>query len=316
MTKTMWPVTTRRRYSVTRSSVIRQRAQRSKRRFFAPRQRFGLGSPRSRPVGFRKNHHRRFRRVRGAPYSRTATSRHISSATHRDLETVAASSSTSQVAVPPLMEHMFVISIRPDRAARMMKRLGHWRTNANLLWGTSWKTINVNKWIATGKVIKSLRFRGRKKRLTRGELGCYDSHVRVWKEVVKQNLPYALILEDDAEISLMHAPRMAEISAALQNRDDWDVVILYPINHVHRADPFQTHSALRTRFLPIGHMTGLAGYLISNEGAQKLLKKPFPIACPVDAYVPNMTKTGQLKLFMASPPLGNQVNRGDSDTKR
>jgi len=302
---------------VTRSPVILQRAQRSKRRYFSPRQRLGLGLARSRPLGgFRNSHRRRFRRVRGAPSSRiTAASRQLSSTPHRHGELLATSSST-QLPVPPLMEHMFVISIRPDRAARMMKRLGHWRANANLLWGTSWKTINVNKWIAMGKVVRSLRFRGRQKRLTRGELGCYDSHVRVWKEVVKQNLSYALVLEDDAEISLMQAPRMAEISAALQNRNDWDVVILYPINHVHRADPFQTHSAVKTRFLPIGHMTGLAGYLISNEGARKLLKKPFPIACPVDAYVPNMTKTGQLKLLMASPPLGNQVNRGDSDTKR
>lgn len=223
---------------------------------------------------------------------------------------------TTQVPVPTLMKNIFVISIRADRASRMMRRLGNWRTYTRLLWGTKWSTINVKKWIAAGKVIRSMRFKNRRKPLTRGELGCYDSHVRVWKEIVQHQLPYALVLEDDAEISLIQAKRMEEISKTLQQRQDWDVVILYPINHVHQANPFAVDSTIKTQFLPIRHMTGLAGYLISLAGAKKLLRKPFPIQGPVDAYVPAMSQTGQLKLFLATPPLGNQINRGDSDTRK
>jgi GR25 family glycosyltransferase involved in LPS biosynthesis len=293
-----------------------------------PQRRSGLGAARPRPVGFHKRDikksHSRVRRHR-SPL--TVASKHrqtrlrrvnwrVNRRVNRHIEILEKSASSTQVPVPPLMKNMFVISIRSDRADRMMRRLGNWRSHANLLWGTRWNTINVNKWIASGKVIKTLRFRGRRKRLTRGELGCYDSHVRVWKDIVKRNIPHALVLEDDAEISLIQAKRMEEISSELENRKDWDVVILYPINHVHRANPFQANTAIKTRFIPIQHMTGLAGYLVSQAGARKLLKKPFPIAGPVDAYVPELSKTGQLKLLLASPALGNQLNRSDSDTKR
>ena len=221
-------------------------------------------------------------------------------------------SNQTPIPTPKLMNNIFVISIRSDRASAMMRRLGTWRNHAKLFWGTKWNTINVKHWISTGKVIKSLRFKNRKKPLCRGELGCYDSHVRVWKEIVNQGLSYALVLEDDAEISMIHSRQLNDISDQLENRKDWDVVILYPIHH--RSSRFQNPENLR--FIPIQHMTGLAGYLISLAGAKKLIQKPFPIQGPVDDYVPKMSKMGRLKLFMVSPALGGQINRHDSDTSR
>ena len=34
--------------------------------------------------------------------------------------------------------------------------------------------------------------------LTAGELGCYCSHREIWIKMIKENIPYALIIEDDA----------------------------------------------------------------------------------------------------------------------
>nr|WP_261763585.1 glycosyltransferase family 25 protein [Rickettsia parkeri] len=34
--------------------------------------------------------------------------------------------------------------------------------------------------------------------LTAGELGCYCNHREIWLKMVKDNIPYALIIKDDA----------------------------------------------------------------------------------------------------------------------
>jgi len=241
----------------------------------------------------------------------------ITSAASLGILATRASDSSSDNAVskheiPKVFNNIRVISIRSDRASSMMRRLGEWKSAASILWGTHWQTINLRSWMSMGK-IQSLHVHKRHKPLSRGEVGCYDSHYRVWKQIVKSGNPYTLILEDDAEISMIHMNRLVELSKILESRNNWDVVVLYTIQCPRGISK---RSSIKTTLIPINKMTGLAGYVVTLEGAKKLVKHAYPINGPVDALVPLLSSQGKLRLFRAHPPLGGQINRRDSDTRK
>ncbi|TMP37787.1 glycosyltransferase family 25 protein [Pseudoalteromonas rubra] len=112
--------------------------------------------------------------------------------------------------------------------------------------------------------------------LTPGEIGCYISHYRVYEKVVNEQLPYALVLEDDLHIEDSLAPLLALIPA-LKN---WDMIKLSD----NRANPFIDTLKLSDHFT-LGNYkkvpNGAQGYLISQEGAKKLMRRK-PFFRPVD----------------------------------
>jgi GR25 family glycosyltransferase involved in LPS biosynthesis len=64
--------------------------------------------------------------------------------------------------------------------------------------------------------------------LIEGHLACGLAHVQVMQEVMRSNLPFAVVLEDDVELS---TDITCAISQALLSPDlppDWDVIFLEP----------------------------------------------------------------------------------------
>ena len=84
----------------------------------------------------------------------------------------------------------FVISINPKRQQHFMDRFLHKCTPFQ---GTNGKTINESQWRRENRLISY--------DLKRGEIGCYDSHLRLWEMLVKNEIPMALICEDDVNLS-------------------------------------------------------------------------------------------------------------------
>ncbi|WP_153716528.1 glycosyltransferase family 25 protein [Eikenella corrodens] len=63
--------------------------------------------------------------------------------------------------------------------------------------------------------------------LTRGELGCALSHHQVYAHIVRQQHPYALVLEDDAEFIRNPQPLLNEgYLKALSAQYPFDILIL------------------------------------------------------------------------------------------
>src|SRR5262245_54110856 len=60
--------------------------------------------------------------------------------------------------------------------------------------------------------------------LTPGEIGCYASHLALWRRIVHENLPAALICEDDAIVPGDIKAIVAEILSVLPH--DWDMAFL------------------------------------------------------------------------------------------
>ena len=57
-----------------------------------------------------------------------------------------------------------------------------------------------------------------------GALGCYASHIKAWQQIVNENVPVALVLEDDAILARNLASILSEVVAALPK--GWDMVHL------------------------------------------------------------------------------------------
>lgn len=117
------------------------------------------------------------------------------------------------------------------------------------------------------------------KQLNDGEIGCYMSHIACWKRIVELELDYALILEDDAELSKQINDF---IQLAGRTHQSWDYIAL--------SYGRKTKSILNARELRGGIFLGqclklpstTTGQFVSLSGAGKLIKHALPIARPVD----------------------------------
>lgn len=119
--------------------------------------------------------------------------------------------------------------------------------------------------------------------LTRGEIGCALSHIRIYEEMCKSNASDALILEDDAVVG-------TELVNVLQNRHrlprDWDLINFFTDTRERAFGPRVWHVYRPTRFVRWPNRT--AAYLLSKRGAEKLMSTAYPIRMPAD----NLTGRG------------------------
>ena len=116
-----------------------------------------------------------------------------------------------------------------------------------------------------------------------GELGCFLSHVRIWKRMVAERTPWAFIAEDD-----LHFGCDAE---TFLGRDDW----LPPAVDVIKAETLFTRVELSAAALavPLGHALrglrsfhgGSAGYFVSLGGASRLLAFSEVHCEPLDHFI-------------------------------
>jgi glycosyl transferase family 25 len=103
--------------------------------------------------------------------------------------------------------------------------------------------------------------------LTPGEVGCYASHLQIWRSVVARNLASALVLEDDALLPPSFRTKVDELLRAAP--PGWDFIHLSgdskrAVKHIASAG--EAGSLVKYSRIP----AGTVAYLISRQGAQKL----------------------------------------------
>lgn len=171
-----------------------------------------------------------------------------------------------------------------------------------------------------------------------GVLGCAMSHMALWKKIVADKVPWAIILEDDVELvpnfreklehnlkQLLHnAPTLSRLPPSDKHAQTTiDVVLLGALGRVHPLGRDSLGSRLFSRLLggcqtPLLTATpGAAGgsvsrpmrpagthaYLVSRRGAQKLLQ-----ACPKARFHIDIDAWGQegVDVLMFNPMLAYQ----------
>lgn len=203
----------------------------------------------------------------------------------------------------PEIQAAFAISMRPNRWHDLQTRLGPWAQHVKKWDATNGYHINVADWVKRGKAVRNVH-------LSRGQLGCHDSHVKVWKHIIANKIPLTLILEDDA--TLIHNSATATtIRKALDDctsmKIPWHIMYLGR----QRNNDISRYSASLSK--PRG-CCGLFAYLLTLEGAQKLVQHTGAYHLPVDVLVGNFSDQGKINTVALNPRLVWVTSVTHSDT--
>jgi glycosyl transferase family 25 len=114
--------------------------------------------------------------------------------------------------------------------------------------------------------------------LAPGEIGCYASHVAVWRALLDSDEPCVAVFEDD--ITLHHELR--EVLRAVKTLGaNWGMLKLIGRfkEHVSQDQPWiPGHRLIRYRRIPSCY----SAYIISRHGAEQLLSAHVPFGRPAD----------------------------------
>lgn len=127
--------------------------------------------------------------------------------------------------------------------------------------------------------------KGEGRGLRAGEVGCALSHAAVYAEIVRLNLPWALILEDDA---VLHADLPAVLAALEKGMiQQGDIISL---SRCDQWKPWTKHSIVGDYALvePIlvreGSTAQTVGYVMTREAARAIATMNIPVKFPADSW--------------------------------
>lgn len=156
---------------------------------------------------------------------------------------------------------------------------------ASLWWAIDGKELSdstIDEWRREGYLAKRLAgFMNPKSKIGKPKISCLMSHVRVWEQLAKEEDPNAFyfVLEDDVyatEGFNVHYKGVVKELAGLAW--DWVYLAIHPTFRRLNKLSIEGKSFINTA----PRMVGNAGYLISRQGARKLLVQMFPCSLPKD----------------------------------
>lgn len=213
-------------------------------------------------------------------------------------DTFMAASLTDAIPFPKRLGPAFVISIRKERLEAFHIRLGPWVKYVQHWPGVHGSTLNQTQLFRDGVLTKN-NFHDREHQgeqmIRRGEIGCYLSHYGIWQHIVKNNIPYATIFEDDATFAYCEptANRLNRMFADLDKHDiQYELIYL---GHNNFFKPVRVYANTELA-VPPTECQGLFAYLVTLEGARKLLNVAMPIGPPVDIHVARQDQIKQLRM--------------------
>ncbi|XP_055534935.1 glycosyltransferase 25 family member [Wyeomyia smithii] len=122
--------------------------------------------------------------------------------------------------------------------------------------------------------------------MTMGEIGCFLSHYYIWKKMIELQQKEVLILEDDIRFEPYFKKRLYHLLEEARSIGGWDLIYLGRKRLQENDEKWVVGSKTMVK---AGYSYWTLGYLISLQGAQKLLfEKPLTKLVPVDEYLPIM----------------------------
>ncbi|XTI73789.1 glycosyltransferase family 25 protein (plasmid) [Acidithiobacillus sp. AC3] len=136
--------------------------------------------------------------------------------------------------------------------------------------------------------------------LTRGEVGCFQSHKAIWKELSQRETEIFGVLEDDA---IFLSDISGAVSAALSCQEYWDVCRLQQVfpSKIGITKGRRGLFVLRFPFLP---QLGTGAYLLNGRAARYLYDSSVSIRQPVDHFLDDPRNHGLRVLDLTPGSVG------------
>ena len=184
------------------------------------------------------------------------------------------------VSWPEILTHVLVISICPERYQRFIHDAGWLGSLVEKVEGVDGRSLGtIEELVEEGVYAGGDELNC----LTRGQIGCFLSHRKAWQRVVDAGFPTALIAEDDCRLT-PHPDTVRYLDRVVREELDFPWELLYlgrnPALCMTVGKPVRPH-LVRT-----GKTWGLFAYVVTLEGARKLLRSTEgPTSQAVDVMV-------------------------------
>ncbi len=129
-----------------------------------------------------------------------------------------------------------------------------------------------------------------------GELGCYLSHVEVFRSFVASGARFGLVFEDDV---ILHDSLPAVLRGLIAHAERWDMVKL---SAVHSGTPQPVLEVAPGHHLAVmlSRCTGSSAYIVNRHAAETYLQGLLPMSLPYDHVFDQGWRFG-LKVRMVTP---------------
>jgi len=143
------------------------------------------------------------------------------------------------------------------------------------------------------------------KPLTLGEIGCAMSHIKVYQHMVEKNIEQAIIFEDDI---IIHHEFNKIITDVLKKVPDRREIIFLDHgkakSHLFKRNLHENYKLVRYRSPSKNSKRCIImadAYLLTLNGAKKLLNLAYPIRMPAD-YLTGLLQLNKLNAYGVEPP--------------
>lgn len=142
--------------------------------------------------------------------------------------------------------------------------------------------------------------------LSGGEIGCWESHRRIWRRIIDENLPGAFILEDDVIL----ASDFASLSFPADFLDNCDVLKLDSFRRpASYGGACVTLGEGRQAQRLLGDERSTAAYFITRQGAERLLSRSNSYFAAIDEVMFRRDQRifWELKVWKIAPSVAVQA---------
>lgn len=210
---------------------------------------------------------------------------------------------------------VFVINLERsrDRRAYIERYLASLGIELRIVPAVDGSKLDLDQLARDGVYVDAVAHEKFSRSLSKSEIGATLSHLSACRTIVDENLPMAVVLEDD--VTFLDGVADIVRSAMQAAPADWEVLQLYHwCKDTYRIAPhlvgFNNASCL-----PVGCL----GYLIRQSAARKLLDASYPICYPADSLMGRSPRLG-VALYGVFPPVitleGNLIFPTEIRTRR
>lgn len=143
-------------------------------------------------------------------------------------------------------------------------------------------------------------FRLRHYMLSRGAVGCYLSHLRLWHAMLETDKDTFLVFEDDAQVH----PKLGNFLKTTPVPADFDIILLGFVCFKCSKDEAAGFHRVRRFF-------GLHGYLISRKGIRAILANRdalTPVRKQIDTVLSDLAQDGKIVVYASTRKWVEQNN--------